>query len=439
MLSPSMLEHAISAGDVIAGTYRIEARIGEGAMGSVFSAVHCDSAQRFAIKVLHPRHLREPQHMNRFLREARVAARLVSDHAVRVFDVGMTEAEVPFFVMELLQGEDLMRHVKSVGPLPVERAIDFMCQACDAVAEAHAQGVVHRDLKPSNLFLSRTTDGAECIKVIDFGVSKLLRPIEGDGDVTATTVVVGTPAFMAPEQMRSSKVDGRADIWGLGVTLYWLVTGERAFEGDSIVKIYESILRGPKPMNAVRADVPSELQAIVDDTLVWDPEQRLGSVTAFQARLRALAAGEASPSRSAPVEDERTYVMSTGELPPRAHELPTPPRPPRRVVAPIAIVLAAAALAVGSYLLGSVQGTPAVPHAFSPAKMRVPQNAVAHVGVAPSGRPAATASAPVADSSTSVPVSRRVPMPSPRRAPARKRPLAPAKNTKTGDEVWGMP
>ncbi|MEQ9319873.1 MAG: serine/threonine-protein kinase, partial [Polyangiaceae bacterium] len=317
-----MKEPVFTAGDVVADAYRITEPLAEGSMGAVYSAMMLaeeHEGAEVAIKVLHPRHLREGQYLERFVREARVAARLESPHAVRVLDVGMLDGGVPYFVMERLHGVDLQRHLEQVGTLSLPRARDYLLQACDALAEAHAMGVVHRDLKLANLFLARDRDGQDRIKVIDFGVSKLLRPIDEDGQATATTVVVGTPAFMAPEQMRSSKVDARADIWALGVTLFWLVTGTRPFEGDSLVKIYESILRGPPPMSSLVDGVPPALEELVRRCLQWNPDERLASVAEFVTELQAL---DLSGAPAAPRLGEGEGVLATVAAAPFLDDVP---------------------------------------------------------------------------------------------------------------------
>ncbi len=416
----------VAPGDTIAGGYRLEEEIGRGSMGTVFSAVSTVDGQRVAIKVLHPRHLREPEHMQRFVREAKVASRLESPHAVRVRDVGCLDGEeaVPFFVMDLLEGIDLRQHVRRHGPTDIGRAVDWLLQACHAVEEAHAQGVVHRDLKPANLFLATDADGAQRIKVIDFGVSKLLRPIEGEGDVTATTVVVGTPAFMAPEQMRSSDVDHRADVWALGATLYFLLAGRRPFAGDSIVKIYESILRGPKGLRAQRPDVPVALEACVMETLTWEPDERVSTVRELVARLRHIH-HDAVPA------SEATQVLVTGPEPPPVEA--APPSKRRRV--PLAwsgALVGAVALAGVSYGVGTRRSETSTTHAFSPSQVRLSQiraatAAVRVDGPAPPILPTTSAQTHVAQPKFRLP------------KPSSKPSLAPPKRRGKGDAVWGMP
>jgi serine/threonine-protein kinase len=426
-----MLPDPVRPGDVIAGGYRIGALVGTGSMGSVYAASHVGSGELVAVKVLHARYLREAEVLDRFVREARVAARLASPHAVRVHDVGMLPEGVPFFVMEHLQGVDLQRHVQHAGPLPSDRAVSYLLQACEAVAEAHDLGVVHRDLKPANLFLSHAEDGRDRIKVIDFGVSKLLKPLDGDGDATATTMVVGTPAFMAPEQMRSAKVDARADIWALGVTLFWLLTGKRPFMGEGIVKIYESILRGPPSLMAMRPELPAALEEVVKRTLVWNPEQRLGSVRELMQELAPFA----RPQPAGAMEDRDLEPPPSTELiDPAVIALPDPP--PRRFTfdrrrawragAGVAI----AALAVGSYALGTTQRQESVTTVavFAPAVAIAADIAATLARATPPDPP------PLSDESAPDEGAAR-----PLRAQPRPAPLRPPPKPTKSDQVWGMP
>jgi serine/threonine protein kinase len=456
-----MDELSVSPGDVIADAYRIDALVGEGSMGSVFSATMLDQegleeGGKVAIKVLQSRHVRQSEFLDRFIREARVAARLTSPHAVRVFDVGRLDGGVPFFVMEFLQGVDLARHLERVEVLSIQRAADYILQACSAVSEAHELGIVHRDLKLANLFLAREAGGEDRIKVIDFGVSKLLRPLDGGGDVTATTVVMGTPAFMAPEQMRSSKVDARVDVWALGVTLYWLIAGQRPFEGDNIVKIYESILRGPPPLRELRPDVPEGIEAIIQRALVWDPDERLASVAELSRALAPFASGEWSAqamgaqtvAAEAVEPAQRTEVIDPADIDlPEPAAKSSPPALAARVpqvqrAGRIGILLAVVALALGSYALGARQGGVATPAtAFSYNMLQSAQSALDDVDATPAASESAQPPLSATASATaSAPIAQPVPRPGGRRPSAAKRgKLTPSGKSSKTDEVWGMP
>ena len=201
----------VAPGDVVGGKYRVERVLGRGGMGIVVAATHVHLRELVALKFLLTPGGQTSQVMARFLREAQITAKMRGQHVARVTDVGVLPNQVPYMVMEYLEGSDLRRIVRSRGPLPVEEAVDYVVQACEGVAEAHALGVVHRDLKPSNLFVSTGRDGAPLVKVLDFGVSKLSQLLdEAAQELTGTGMLLGSPRYMSPEQLRSSaSVDGR--------------------------------------------------------------------------------------------------------------------------------------------------------------------------------------------------------------------------------------
>ena len=267
-------------GEVIAGKYRLESILGTGGMGKVFSATHVGLGQKVAIKVLtvEDDDARRDEARERFLREGRATAALVSDHVVRVYDVGTLENGAPFMVMELLRGEDLAYTVQRSGPLTIDLAAECVRQAAEAIACAHAQGIVHRDLKPSNLFLTQRSDGSPLVKVLDFGISKHTHAAEElfSGSLTETRSVLGTPFYMSPEQVRDAKkVDFRTDIWSLGLILHELLSGSPAFEGTTLPGVCASIAADPPAaLRLKRPEVPLELEAIVLKCLEKDPARR---------------------------------------------------------------------------------------------------------------------------------------------------------------------
>src|SRR5262245_60344965 len=206
----------IREGDLLAGKYRIQKVLGRGGMGVVVAAVHAQLGQQVAVKFLLPEACAHPEAIGRFLREARAAVRIQSDHVARVLDVGELETGAPYIVMEFLRGSDIGEIVETSGPLSMPDAIDYVSQACEAIAEAHTLGIVHRGIKPRNLFLTRRPDGSGFVKVIDFGISKATQDqVPGESSsLTATTAMLGSPRYMSPEQLRSAKkVDHRTDIW----------------------------------------------------------------------------------------------------------------------------------------------------------------------------------------------------------------------------------
>src|SRR4051812_29611172 len=209
----------VREGDVLAGKYRVDKILGAGGMGVVVAAHHVQLDERVAIKFLLPEALGNAEAVARFAREARAAVKIKSEHVARVIDVGTLETGAPYMVMEYLEGGDLSQVLASRGPLPVEEAVEYVLQACEAIAHAHALGIVHRDLKPANLFLIRRPDGTNAIKVLDFGISKVMpgKSASSDNAMTRTRTVMGSPLYMSPEQMASTRdVDGRTDLWALG-------------------------------------------------------------------------------------------------------------------------------------------------------------------------------------------------------------------------------
>ena len=278
----------LTEGEILAGKYRVERILGRGGMGVVVAAQHIHLRQRVAIKFLLPDATGEV--VARFLREARAAVRLKSEHVTRVLDVGEMPGGAPFMVMEYLEGSDLSRVVRKRGALPVEEAVDYLLQACEAIAEAHSLGIVHRDLKPANLFLTKGADGSDIVKVLDFGISKDSGQA-GEGEeemqLTRTTAVLGSPYYMAPEQMRSTRsVDARADIWSLGIILYQLLTKKVPFKADSFVELALMVVNEePKPPSSLRPEIPPGLEAVVLRTMRKKPDERYLNVAEFAAAL----------------------------------------------------------------------------------------------------------------------------------------------------------
>ncbi|WP_437292973.1 protein kinase domain-containing protein [Sorangium sp. So ce426] len=284
----------VSVGDVLAEKYEVERVLGEGGMGVVVAARHLLLGERVAIKFLRPQARERADLVARFLREGQVAARIRSEHVTRVYDVGTLARGEPYLVMEYLEGTDLKAVLRDRGPLPSALACDYLLQACDALAEAHALGIIHRDLKPGNLFLTQRADGSPLIKVIDFGISKMALAAEATGpkahDMTESSTMLGSPFYMAPEQMVSSKsVDARADVWSMGAMLYQLLTGAVPFRGDSAMAIYDRILEGPPRIDAQRPDVPERLGWVVQRCLQKSPADRFGNIAELAAELARFA------------------------------------------------------------------------------------------------------------------------------------------------------
>lgn len=271
-------------GDVIENKYRIEAKLGEGGMGRVLAATHLDLGSQVAIKVLKPDALSHPEVPMRFMREARAAGRLRNEHVARVVDVGRTASGEPYMVMEMLHGYDLATRLQQ-GALEPPRAVEYIVQACEGLAEAHALGMVHRDIKPANLFVTQRPNGTPLVKLLDFGIATAAI---GDVDhrLTTTQSVIGSPSYMSPEQLRATRdVDQRSDIWSLGVTLYELLADRQPFVAPTITALSLKIVSDPHPPIE---GIPLELMAIIDRCLEKDREHRFANVAELAAALAPL-------------------------------------------------------------------------------------------------------------------------------------------------------
>jgi serine/threonine protein kinase len=277
-------------GATIAEKYVVERLVGEGGLGVVVAAKHLQLDQTVAIKYLRPRALGSKGVAERFLREARLAARMRSEHVVHVYDVGTLPDGAPYMVMELLSGTDLGKQLTTTGPLTTERAIDYVLQACEALAEAHAVGIVHRDIKPDNLFLATSTGGKNVLKILDFGISKMSskRASASDSrDLTEAGDKFGTPVYMSPEQLLATgNVDARADVWAIGVVFFELLSGQLPFDGDSLPELCTAILnKPPTSIVSLRSNLPPLLQSVIERCLEKDPANRFQNVAELAQEL----------------------------------------------------------------------------------------------------------------------------------------------------------
>jgi serine/threonine-protein kinase len=281
----------LTVGTVVDGKYRVDSVLGRGAMGVVVAATHVHLGERAALKFLRVKAAMGgggEDFQSRFRREAKVSARLKNEHVTRVIDVGVWRDRAPFMVMEYLVGSDVRQLVKANGPLPVPVVLDYATQVCTGIAEAHAQGIVHRDLKTSNLFVTKRADGTDLIKILDFGISKWAADASEIDELTKTGVVLGSPKYMAPEQLfGANEVDARADVWSIGAIVYELLTGRPPYDFPTIMRLCAelSTTNPPPPISDVRGDVPKELEAALLKCFARDPAERVPNVAELASSL----------------------------------------------------------------------------------------------------------------------------------------------------------
>ena len=321
------MDSPVSPGDILLGKYRVERVLGKGGMGVVVAARHVDLGQMFAIKFLLPTMVGHQESVERFVREARAASRLESEHVAHVHDVGRMENGAPYMVMEFLDGCDLKALLTKRGPLPVEEAVSFVHQVCDAIAEAHELGIIHRDLKPANLFLVNRRNKKEIVKVLDFGISKHTGPEEVD--LTNTNASFGSPLYMSPEQMaRTKTVDGRTDIWALGTILYELLAGISPFKAATMTEVVARVLQeDPIPLRNIRQDIPPGLEAVVARCLQKRRDERFSSVREVAAALEPFGALPMRGPMSSTVMMDKPAVVAPVVPDDRTVPLPQPTAP----------------------------------------------------------------------------------------------------------------
>jgi len=285
-VTPLSTPFSILPGQILLQKYRVGQLLGHGGMGAVFAGQHLALDERVAIKVLAPASVGDQDALARLQREARILARVRNEHVVRVIDLGQLEDGGPFMVMEHLTGRNLGRVLKEHGRLGVDVAVGYVLQVLIALAAAHTNGVVHRDLKPDNLFCAQSQKGTWLIKVLDFGISRLVR-VDPSTSMTAPRDVMGTPLYMSPEQLRdSSTVDARSDIWSIGVVLYELVTGVSPFSGASIAEIAVKVAtEQPLPLAAIDPSLSPELESVLSRCLRKERAERYANVAELARAL----------------------------------------------------------------------------------------------------------------------------------------------------------
>ena len=328
----------LGEGTLIEGKYRVDRVIGRGGMGVVVAATQVELGERVALKFLRVVDDEVPGDFHaRFALEARVCAKLQNEHIARVQDTGAWGGKIPFMVMEYLEGVDLRRALKRMGEgatVPTLQAVDYIVQICEGLAEAHAQRIVHRDLKPANIFLVKRSDGSDLVKVLDFGISKWVSE-EGSAELTQAGVMLGSPKYMAPEQLQGSGVDARSDIWSIGAILYGMLTGRPPYDFAAVTQTFIAIASGKPPLapSALKPTISPALDAVILRALAHDRANRFQNVAELAGDLLAAAG-------SAFAEQARVSLQAvldgTGVLPERpAWALRPPPPEPATPVSTI--------------------------------------------------------------------------------------------------------
>jgi len=436
------------------GRYQIGRALGAGGYGAVYEAVRVDIGKRVALKILHERLSRSPQALRRFMREASAVAQLRHPFIVDAVDYGDVDG-VPFFAMEYLDGETLGSALEREGPMSVADALDVALPILAALAVIHERGIVHRDLKPANIFLARELTGRRP-KLLDFGIAKVQDAGES---LTRSSAVIGTPAYMSPEQVQESKnVDARSDLWAMGVILHECLTGRRLFDGDNLLQQLNSVATMPiPPLRALRPDVPAALEAAVTSALQRDLALRVDAAQTLGAALLPMASmatraylGEEFSPRVATAHDTLLNLPVVPPAPAAAAPPPTfaqpeslptheiPQRPAGKTSSVVFAGLAACALVFFAAFITARRSAPrvaprpspptvvhAIPRALAPrpatptvAPPAPPPEPTANGSVHPA--PTLVRDVAVADAGALSPLHREQPSPSVRTLPARR-------------------
>lgn len=350
-------------GTVLSDRYRVDRLIGEGAMGRVYQAEHVLMRKVVALKVLHPEFMTVPEIVQRFEREARAAAQIEHPHVAGATDFGKLADGGIYLVLEFVEGLPLSQVIEG-GPLPPRRALCIAQQVASALVSAHEKGIVHRDLKPDNLLLLHNAEEGDFIKVLDFGVAKVpAEPHEEGNRITQNGIVYGTPEYMAPEQALGQDVDGRADLYALGVILYELLTGRRPYVGPAAGLLGQQLATPLPEMAAVaKVQVPALVEELVRELLVPDANKRPPDAASVLARLDALLldveadrlGDPQKPLLSVGAEDITTRIEHIVE--PRTKSVPAPAKNRGSPAAVLALLFGATGVVAAILLVGFLLG-----------------------------------------------------------------------------------
>ncbi|NMC69664.1 MAG: serine/threonine protein kinase, partial [Myxococcales bacterium] len=312
------IDHKYLVGDLVAA----------GGMGQVYAARHLETERQVALKILRGDSLPQPEAVERLRREARAAGRIGHDNICEVLDLGRLPDGTPYLVLPLLRGKTLAAALRDSGPLPLPRVLDIGAQILAGLAAAHDAGIVHRDLKPENVFLVRMGDRDDFVKILDFGISKSVEPRPIDGSLTQTGTVLGTPHYMAPEQVRGRKdLDHRVDLYATGVLLYRMTTARLPFTGDSYSAIVSAILLDPfPPPRALRPDLPESLETVILRAMARDRNDRFPDAETMRRALLDVRSPDSGRAET-PAESTQPAPAAFGDTG-RGDSTPSAPTPP---------------------------------------------------------------------------------------------------------------
>jgi len=369
------LHENLTAGTIIDGKYRVERIIGAGGMGAVYEATQIAIDRKVAVKLLHRMYCHDPQVVERFHREARLAGSIGHDNICEVTDLGAFENGAPYLVMPVLKGNSLAEVLSDAAhPLSVARMGDIICQTLSALQAAHDAGIVHRDLKPDNIFVTKYGDREDFVKLLDFGISKVLES-DSVSNLTRTGTVVGTPFYMAPEQAKGSKdIDFSIDIYAIGVIIYEVLVGRRPYDGDSYNEIMFRIIAEPfAPPRQINPSIPEALEQVILKAMSREPEARYRNPAQMREALRAALDGSPSSQMSliataSTAMADSPAAVTAPEHDRRASMTPVPARASGRwlikavIIAAVLVVAAAAVVMLG----GSDDNAPPVTVPLTP-------------------------------------------------------------------------
>ncbi len=358
-------------GQVVADRYHIIKKLGEGGMGAVYLGEHVKMGRKSAIKVMAPSMAQDPDAIGRFNREAANASRISHPNVCQIYDFGETPDGIIYLAMEFIEGQSLTGLIEKEGALPAPRAASILKQAADALQAAHDLGIVHRDIKPDNIMVVQGRDGSDVVKVVDFGIARAVGGDEAGQKVTKTGLVVGTPEYMSPEQLSGDKLDGRSDIYSLGLVLYRMLTGVLPFQADSAQEtMIKRLTDDPMPLVEARPDIvfPDAMQPVLDKALARMRDDRYQNAGQLGKDTEKTVAGMAAPGTRADVsrlstastqlmEEDQVKALATkaqaAARRPAGRAPAPPPPPPKKTPAAVYAVL-------GVVAVGALGGTAAV-------------------------------------------------------------------------------